>query len=145
MYFPKQGNSEESPKVKRRVRNAQVVSVSVHDGSTRWPNGAVERPGSPQHVRSVRVGCEVADEDGSWVACCVKNDGQGVLGEQIAAPRHSEPGALKDVPEQQQEISLEFCRAVVKAHGGTIWANTRAGWRAEFGFRLPIVRTVDAD
>ena len=33
-------------------------------------------------------------------------------------------------------IGLSVCSAIIKAHGGEIWANKRAGGGTEVGFRL---------
>jgi signal transduction histidine kinase len=94
---------------------------------------------------TIRVRFEVANENGSCVECYVENDAPEAGGEPIADPRRSEPGALEDVPEQRPDISLEFCREVIRAHGGTIWAKSHAGRVAGLGFRLPIVRAVHGD
>jgi PAS domain S-box-containing protein len=78
-----------------------------------------------------------SSEDGSLVEVSVSDSGAGI-------PKDLEPRLFQKFARGSQHgrgsgLGLAFCRLVVEAHGGRIWAKNRAGKGATFSFTLPIV------
>lgn len=114
------------PSVRADRRRLQRVFVNLLDNAITYsPRGG-----------TVRVRFEDSREDGC-VVCVVEDDGAGIAPEQIADLLRPTQRALRDLSERGHGIGLEFCRTVIEAHGGAIWAQPRRGGGTAFGFRLP--------
>lgn len=87
---------------------------------------------------TIRVRCEARGEPGPTVICFVEDDGPGIPPLLIADLRRPTEGTLRSLSERGRGIGLEFCRIVVDAHGGVIWAENREGRGAVFGVQLPV-------
>lgn len=86
---------------------------------------------SPQRS-TVRLGAERA---GDLVEVWVENSGTGVIATErsrIFEAFHRSHGS------RSSGIGLAICKAVVEAHGGTIWVRDAVGGGARFIFTLPI-------
>lgn len=93
----------------------------------------------------IRVRFEARDETDPNVVCLVEDDGPGIPSQEAADLLQS-PGDAAHAPlERGRGIGLAFCRLVIAAHGGTMWAEKRDGSGTAVGFRLPVARTMDAD
>ena len=75
---------------------------------------------------------------GSWAFFYVEDDGCGIPEEKksklFTGMLDSE--APTDQSRSSMGIGLSVCSAIIKAHGGEIWAKKRAGGGTEVGFRL---------
>ena len=75
---------------------------------------------------------------GLWAYFYVEDDGCGIPEEKLpklfTGMLNSE--APMDQSRSSMGIGLSVCSAIIKAHGGEIWANKRAGGGTEVGFRL---------
>ncbi|MGM9550559.1 MAG: DUF4118 domain-containing protein [Faecousia sp.] len=75
---------------------------------------------------------------GSWAYFHVEDDGCGIpeekKGKLFTGMLDSE--APTDLSRSSMGIGLSVCSAIIKAHGGEIWANARYGGGTEVGFRL---------
>ena len=68
----------------------------------------------------------------------VADDGCGILPERMKAlfSGNQSPDPRADSGRSNMGIGLSVCAAIVRAHGGQIWAQNRAGGGAEFCFTL---------
>ena len=86
-------------------------------------------------MENLRLRVEVK---GSWAYFYVEDDGCGIPEEKLSrlftGMLNSE--APTDQSRSSMGIGLSVCSAIIKAHGGEIWANKRAGGGTEVGFRL---------
>lgn len=75
---------------------------------------------------------------GFWAYFYVEDDGCGIPEEKL--PKLFTGMLNSETPMDQSRssmgIGLSVCSAIIKAHGGEIWANKRAGGGTEVGFRL---------
>ena len=69
---------------------------------------------------------------------CVSDDGCGIPEEKLSRlfTGMLDSEAPTDQSRSSMGIGLSVCSAIIKAHGGEIWANKRAGGGTEVGFRL---------
>ena len=87
---------------------------------------------------TIRVGARAA---GPMVEVWVENQGEGILPTErarIFEPFHQGRGS------RSSGIGLAICRAVVEAHGGSIWLLDVAGGGARFTFSIPVVEESSA-
>lgn len=75
---------------------------------------------------------------GFWAYFYVEDDGCGIPEEKLPKLFTGMLGseAPTDQSRSSMGIGLSVCSAIIKAHGGEIWANKRAGGGTEVGFRL---------
>ena len=75
---------------------------------------------------------------GLWAYFYVEDDGCGIPEEKLPKLFTGMLGseAPTDQSRSSMGIGLSVCSAIIKAHGGEIWANKRAGGGTEVGFRL---------
>ena len=75
---------------------------------------------------------------GLWAYFYVEDDGCGIPEEKLPKLFTGMLGseAPMDQSRSSMGIGLSVCSAIIKAHGGEIWANKRAGGGTEVGFRL---------
>ena len=75
---------------------------------------------------------------GFWAYFYVEDDGCGIPEEKLPKLFTGMLGseAPMDQSRSSMGIGLSVCSAIIKAHGGEIWANKRAGGGTEVGFRL---------
>ena len=75
---------------------------------------------------------------GSWAYFYVEDDGCGIPEEKLSRlfTGMLDSEAPTDQSRSSMGIGLSVCSAIIKAHGGEIWANKRAGGGTEVGFRL---------
>ena len=86
-------------------------------------------------MENLRLRVEVK---GSWAYFYVEDDGCGIPEEKLSKLFTGMLGseAPMDQSRSSMGIGLSVCSAIIKAHGGEIWANKRAGGGTEVGFRL---------
>ena len=86
-------------------------------------------------MENLRLRVEVK---GSWAYFYVEDDGCGIPEEKLSRLFTGMLGseAPTDQSRSSMGIGLSVCSAIIKAHGGEIWANKRAGGGTEVGFRL---------
>ena len=86
-------------------------------------------------MENLRLRVEVK---GSWAYFYVEDDGCGIPEEKLSRLFTGMLGseAPMDQSRSSMGIGLSVCSAIIKAHGGEIWANKRAGGGTEVGFRL---------
>ena len=75
---------------------------------------------------------------GFWAYFYVEDDGCGIPEEKLPKLFTGMLGseAPMDQSRSSMGIGLSVCSAIIKAHGGEIWANKRVGGGTEVGFRL---------
>ena len=75
---------------------------------------------------------------GSWAYFYVEDDGGGLPEEKLSRlfTGMLDSESPTDQSRSSMGIGLSVCSAIIKAHGGEIWANKRAGGGTEVGFRL---------
>ena len=75
---------------------------------------------------------------GLWAYFYVEDDGCGIPEEKLPKLFTGMLGseAPMDQSRSSMGIGLSVCSAIIKAHGGEIWANKRVGGGPEVGFRL---------
>ena len=75
---------------------------------------------------------------GLWAYFYVEDDGCGIPEEKLPKLFTGMLGseAPMDQSRSSMGIGLSVCSAIIKAHGGEIWAKKRAGGGTEVGFRL---------
>ncbi|OLA39982.1 MAG: sensor histidine kinase, partial [Firmicutes bacterium CAG:110_56_8] len=75
---------------------------------------------------------------GLWAYFYVEDDGCGIPEEKLPKLFTGMLGseAPMDQSRSSMGIGLSVCSAIIKAHGGEIWANKRVGGGTEVGFRL---------
>ena len=75
---------------------------------------------------------------GFWAYFYVEDDGCGIPEEKRSKLFTGMLGseAPTDQSRSSMGIGLSVCSTIIKAHGGEIWANKRAGGGTEVGFRL---------
>ena len=75
---------------------------------------------------------------GSWAYFYVEDDGCGIPEEKLSRlfTGMLDSEAPTDQSRSSMGIGLSVCSAIIKAHGGEIWANKRVGGGTEVGFRL---------
>ncbi|MFZ5863705.1 MAG: ATP-binding protein [Nitrospirota bacterium] len=117
------------PSIHADKRRLQRVFVNLLDNAMKAspPGGAI------------RVTFNECSGSGSAVTCFVQDDGPGIPPQLIADLRRPTQGTLSRLSERGRGLGLEFCRIVVDAHGGAIWADNREARGAVFGVRLPVV------
>ena len=86
-------------------------------------------------MENLRLRVEVK---GSWAYFYVEDDGCGIPEEKLSRlfTGMLDSEAPTDQSRSSMGIGLSVCSAIIKAHGGEIWANKRAGGGTEVGFRL---------
>ena len=86
-------------------------------------------------MENLRLRVEVK---GSWAYFYVEDDGCGFPEEKLSRlfTGMLDSEAPTDQSRSSMGIGLSVCSAIIKAHGGEIWANKRAGGGTEVGFRL---------
>lgn len=86
-------------------------------------------------MENLRLRVEVK---GSWAYFYVEDDGCGIPEEKLSRlfTGMLDSESPTDQSRSSMGIGLSVCSAIIKAHGGEIWANKRAGGGTEVGFRL---------
>jgi signal transduction histidine kinase len=125
----------ELPVIQADKRRLQRVFVNLLDNAIK-----ASPPGG-----TIRLTFEARSEPDSAVICLVEDDGPGIPLQLTADLRRPSTGTLRSLSERGKGIGLEFCRIVVDAHGGAIWAENREGRGAVFGVQFPIVGAVHVD
>jgi two-component system clock-associated histidine kinase SasA len=123
------------PSVQADKRRLQRVFVNLLDNAIKYsPRGG-----------TVRVRFKTRHETDPSIVCLVEDEGPGISAEQVSKLWRPRVGALRDLSERGHGIGLEFCRVVIAAHGGAVWADNREERGTVVGFRLPLTRTLHAD
>ncbi len=122
-----------------------MIKRLAPDISTRIAAGEViERPSSVAKElieNSLDAGAKsisLYTEQGGKSSFVIEDDGCGIPEEKL--PKLFTGMLNSETPMDQSRssmgIGLSVCSAIIKAHGGEIWANKRAGGGTEVGFRL---------
>ncbi|MGE5141274.1 MAG: sensor histidine kinase [Rudaea sp.] len=84
-----------------------------------------------------------AGEDDQAVWLSVSDTGEGIAAEELPFLfQEFYRGGSSQQPEKHgMGLGLTICREIVRAHGGTIWAESEPGKGARFTFRLPLARS----
>ena len=99
------------------------------------------------HARGMKNLCLRVELQGRRAFFHVEDDGCGIpeekLGQLFTGMLDSE--APNDSSRSSMGIGLSVCSAIIKAHGGEVWARNRAGGGAAFGFVLEMEDATDGE
>jgi two-component system sensor histidine kinase GlrK len=89
---------------------------------------------------TIRMVAGLQGEDQRWVEIRVCDTGQGIPAEDVARifDKFYQSSSHRQERQQGTGLGLTIARYIVEAHGGQIWAESRAGEGATFVVRLPV-------
>jgi len=89
---------------------------------------------------TIRIVAGLQGEDQRWVEIRVCDTGQGIPAEDVARifDKFYQSSSHRQERQQGTGLGLTIARHIVEAHGGQIWAESRAGEGATFVVRLPV-------
>ena len=87
------------------------------------------------------------ETQGNWAVFRVEDDGCGIPKERMEKLFSGllDSEAPTDTSRSNMGIGLSVCSAIIKAHGGEIWANNRPGGGAAFCFKLEMEEESDGE
>ena len=94
-------------------------------------------------LRYVTVGGHIrvsAERVGEWVHLSVADDGEGIPEEHLSRIFHKFVQVESERSVGGTGLGLAICREIVRAHKGTIWAQSTVGKGSVFTFALPVAR-----
>jgi two-component system sensor histidine kinase KdpD len=112
---------EDLPAVRMDALLMEQVFINLIENATR------HAPSGPIDVEAI--------VEGDWLKVMISDRGPGLRSDELERVFEK---FYRQESSKGAGLGLSICRGVVKAHGGRIWAENRAGGGANFCFTLPL-------